>query len=84
MEQHTLKTENNYLNTNIYTYLVTSGGNSYILYLNVIHFLMPVLVRHLLKLKTVVTLHWYPICASLLSLIMSSANSHVNKLATYG
>ena len=40
MEQHTLKNVNNYLNTNIYSYLVTSGGqSSSILYLNVVHFL---------------------------------------------
>ncbi len=37
MEQHTLKNVNNYLNTNIYSYLDTSGGQSYNLYLNVIH-----------------------------------------------
>ncbi len=32
--QHTL----NYLNTNIYSYLETSGGQSYNIYLNAIHF----------------------------------------------
>ncbi len=35
MEQHTLKNVNNYLNTNIYSYLETSGGQSSNLYLNV-------------------------------------------------
>ncbi len=35
MEQHALKNENNYLNTNIYSYLETSGGQSSDLYLNV-------------------------------------------------
>ncbi len=38
MEQHTLKNVNNYLNTNIYSYLETSGGQSSKLYLNVVHF----------------------------------------------
>ncbi len=47
MEQHTLKIVNNRLNTNIYSYLETSGGQSYNLYLNVVHFLTPVLIKHL-------------------------------------
>ena len=34
MEQHALKNVNNYLNTNIYFYLETSGGQSSNLYLN--------------------------------------------------
>ncbi len=38
MEQHALKNVNNYLNTNIYSYLETSGGQSSNLYLNVVHF----------------------------------------------
>ena len=58
-----LKNVNNYLNTNIYSYLETSGGKSSNLYLNVVHFLTPVLIRHLWQLKTVVFLHWYLICA---------------------
>jgi hypothetical protein len=33
------KLVNNYLNTNIYSYLETSGGQSSILYLDVAHFL---------------------------------------------
>jgi hypothetical protein len=37
LEQHTLKNENNYLNTNIYSYLGTSWGQSSNLYLNVVH-----------------------------------------------
>jgi len=36
MEQHTLKNVHNCLNTNIYSYLETSGGQSSNLYLNVI------------------------------------------------
>ncbi len=39
MEQHFLKIVNNYLNNNICSYLETSGGQSYNLYLNVVHFL---------------------------------------------
>ncbi len=38
MEEHALKNVNNCLNTNIYSYLETSGGQSYDLYLNVVHF----------------------------------------------
>ena len=51
MEQHALKIVNNCLNTNIYSYLVTPHGQSYNLYLNVVHFLTPVLIRHLWQLK---------------------------------
>jgi hypothetical protein len=38
MEQHALKNVNNCLNTNIYSYLETSGGQSSNLHLNVVHF----------------------------------------------
>jgi hypothetical protein len=38
MEQSTLKNVNNRLNTNIYFYLETSGGQSSNLYLNVFKF----------------------------------------------
>jgi hypothetical protein len=38
MEQCTLKNVSNGLNTNIYSYLETSGGQSYNPYLNVVHF----------------------------------------------
>jgi hypothetical protein len=38
MEQHTLKNVNNCLNTSIYSYLGTSGGQMSNLYLNVVHF----------------------------------------------
>jgi hypothetical protein len=63
MEQHALKIVNNCLNTNIYSYLETSGGQTYNLYLNVVHFLTPVLNRYLWQLKIVVFLHWCLICA---------------------
>jgi hypothetical protein len=38
MEQHTFENVNNYLNTNNYSYLETSGVQSYYTYLNVVHF----------------------------------------------
>ncbi len=38
MEQRALKNVNNCLNTNIYSYLETSGGQSSNPYLNVVHF----------------------------------------------
>ncbi len=39
MEQRTFKNVNNGLNTNIYSYLETSGGQTSSPYLNVVHFL---------------------------------------------
>jgi hypothetical protein len=38
MEQHAFKNENNCLDTNIYSYLETSGGQNSNLYLNFVHF----------------------------------------------
>ncbi len=38
MEQHALQNVSICLNTNIYSYLETSGGQSSNLYLNVVHF----------------------------------------------
>jgi hypothetical protein len=38
MEQRDLKNVNNCLNTNIYSYLETSSGQSFDQYLNVVHF----------------------------------------------
>jgi hypothetical protein len=37
MEEHTLESKNNCLNTNIYSYLKTSGGEGSNPYLNVVH-----------------------------------------------
>jgi hypothetical protein len=37
MEEHTLKNVNNCLNTNIYSYVGTSGGQEFNLSLNVVH-----------------------------------------------
>jgi hypothetical protein len=47
MEEHALKNVNNSLNTNIYSYLEISGGQSSNLYLNVVYFLIPELIRNL-------------------------------------
>jgi hypothetical protein len=38
MEQHALKSLNNCLNTNTNSYLEASGGQSFNLFLNVVHF----------------------------------------------
>ncbi len=38
IEEHVLKNVNNCWNTNIYSYLETSGGESFNIYLNVVHF----------------------------------------------
>jgi len=38
MEQHVSKNVNNCLNTNIYSYSETSGGQSCNLYLSIVHF----------------------------------------------
>ncbi len=38
MEQHALNNINNCLDTNIYSYSETSGGQSYDVYLYVVHF----------------------------------------------
>jgi hypothetical protein len=58
MEQHTLKNVNNSLNTTIYSYLETSGGQISNPYLNVVLFSTPELIRNLWQLKTAVFLHW--------------------------
>ncbi len=59
MEQHTLKNINNCFDTNIYSYLETSGGQSSNPYLNVVHiFNTRVDFRNLWQLKTAVFLHW--------------------------
>jgi hypothetical protein len=83
------KNVKNCLNTNIYFHLETSGGQSSILYLNVVHFLSPVLIRHLWQLKTVVFLHWCPIQSVLLlenlylTLLRTSIRSFLRKFCEY-
>jgi hypothetical protein len=61
------KNVGNCLNTNIYTYLETFGGQSSNPYLNVVHFSTPELIRNLWQLNTAVFLHWYLIHAVPLS-----------------
>ena len=58
MEQRGLKNVNNCLDTNIYSYLETSSGKSYKICIEMLFFFsIPVLIRHLWQLKTVVFLH---------------------------
>ncbi len=64
MVQHGLRIVNNCSNTNIYSYLETSVGQSSNLYLNVAH-ISSLLIRHLWQLKTVVFLHWCLVLACL-------------------
>ncbi len=66
MELQTLKNVNSCLNANIHSYLETSGGQSYNLYLNFVYFSTPVLIRHLRQLKTAVSLHWCLIHSAIL------------------
>jgi len=75
MEQRTFKIVNNCLNTNIYSYLETSGGKSYNLYLKVVHFSTPVFIRYLWQLNTFVFLHWFVIGA----IILNGGANHRNQ-----
>jgi hypothetical protein len=70
----TLKNVDSCFNTNIYSFLETSSGQSYNLYLNVVHFLTTVLIRHLWQLKTVVFQHLCLKCAVLSGLNKSDTN----------
>jgi hypothetical protein len=63
MEQHALKNANNCLNTNMYFYLETSGGQSSDPYLNAVHFLTPELIKNMWQLKTAVFQHCFLISA---------------------
>jgi hypothetical protein len=66
------KKVNNSLNTNIYSYLETSGGQNSNLYLNVIHFYFfnTSVNKNLWQNKTVVFLHWCLIRADAVYLVM--------------
>ncbi len=57
MEQHALKNINRCWKTKITFYLGSSGGLSSNVYLNVVHFFTPVLIRHLWQLNTVAFQH---------------------------
>ncbi len=63
MEQRALKNLNICLNTKIYSYLDTFGGQSSNPYLNAVIFSTPELIRNLWQFKTAVFLHWCLICA---------------------
>jgi|APCry1669193128_1035447.scaffolds.fasta_scaffold272129_1 hypothetical protein len=65
MEQHSLENVSSCLNINIYSYLETSGGQDSNLYLDIVHFVTPMLIRHLWQLKTIASSHWCLICAVL-------------------
>ncbi len=54
MEQHALKNVNNCMNTKIYSYLETSGGQSSNPYLNVVIFSTPEVIRNMWQFKTAV------------------------------
>ncbi len=56
IEQHALKNVNNCMNSNNNSYLETSGFQSSSIYLNVVLFSTPLLIRHLWQLKTAVFL----------------------------
>ncbi len=72
MEQHTLRNVNDCLNTNIYSYLETSGGQSSNLYLNEVNFFNTSFIKHLWQLKTAVFLHRCLICAILLKIYLNA------------
>ncbi len=69
MEQHTLKTVNNYIKANNYSYLDTSVVKI-LMYIKMLFiFSMPVLIRlYLWQLKAVVFLNCCLICAVLLQI----------------
>jgi hypothetical protein len=53
------------------------------LYLNIVHFSTPVLIRQLWQLKNVVFLHWCLICTALLNNIHRAIlviTSHINEI----
>ncbi len=60
------KNANICLNTNIYTHLETSGGQSSNLYLNVVHFLNTSVNYTSMTAHGSFFMHWCPICAVLL------------------
>jgi hypothetical protein len=72
MEQLALKNVNKNLNTNICSYLETSGGQSSNLFLNVVNFLNTRVIINLWQLKTVAFLHWCLICVVLLNNVFLS------------
>jgi hypothetical protein len=57
MELRYLKIANICLNTNMYSYLEAYSSQTSNLYLNIVHFSTPVLIRNPWQLETVVFLH---------------------------
>ncbi len=80
IDQHALKNVSNCLNTNIYSYFKTSGGQSSNLYLNVAYLFYTSTIRHPWQLKTVVFLHWRQIRAQLV--MLSTTASSTSLLST--
>ncbi len=76
------KTVKNCLNTNIQSYLETSGGKCSNPYLNVVNFLTPVLIRHLWHHKAAVFLHRCLLCALPLNKRESSFKNYIKYLET--
>jgi hypothetical protein len=70
------KNVSNCSNTNCYSYLETSGGQSSYLYLIMFICSTPMLIRHLWQLKAVVFLHWCLMHAVVLS-------KHVGELGIF-
>ncbi len=77
-----LRNVNNCLNTNIYSYLEISGGQSSNLFLSLFMFSTPVLIIRLRQLKVVFFLHWCLIHAAL-EFVKSIGTSGITKLCLY-
>jgi len=77
VEQRALKNVNSCLNTSIYSYFETV-----IIYILMLIFSTPVLIRHLWQIKTVVFLHWCLIRTVLLPLT-GPPHSVGNPVTTY-
>ncbi len=73
MEEHTLKKCKQLLEYQNESYIETSGGQNSNLYLSIVHFSTPVLIRQLWQLKTVVFLHRRLLFAALLLMLVDSS-----------
>jgi hypothetical protein len=81
MEQSAFNNINNCLNTNIYSYFETSGGQSSNLHLDIVYFFNTMLIRHVWQLKKIVSLKWCLKCAVLNSqspALFSCTNMNIN------
>ncbi len=79
MEQHILRIVNKCFNTNIYSYLETSGGQSYNPYLNVVNFSTPVITEHLWQLDTYFPALVSNTCCSIVLFVTTSLVLNVTK-----